>query len=410
MKHVAIMPLIGGLALGAHRATGQKPEAIIDINLFGNEQHLKEYWPDVKNVTLNDEMEIHEGSLDGLTGIDFCTTVPLCSGLSMLNSSNDKESSRSRGSHAEQNRWIYDTARYAIDKFSPKVLIGENAPNLYTRTGAGVRTQMYELAKELGYSITFYKTSTLLHGIPQKRERTFYFLWKSPAAPILNWYQKSTPKLNEYLKLIPKEASLQEKMFQEFKPTDFPHVQFAILKLGENWKDEVSKHKTVTSWLDKNNYIDELIKYIEDIDLEKIDDEKIKKLIERELKFFRHCKKKKEMGKGWWDASTIVMNEYTNAIISKNVFYLAHPDENRYLSLREAMHLMGMPHDFEIDPKNWNQISQNVPVSTASDMVKEAMKFINGTLESSHCEMVMQNNISQKIETFHPLIKSKELF
>jgi site-specific DNA-cytosine methylase len=410
MKHVAIMPLIGGLVLGAHRATGKKPEAIIDINLFNNEQHLKEYWPDVKNVTLNNEMGVETGSLEGLTNIDFCTTVPLCSGLSMLNSSNDKTSTRSRGSDAEQNRWIYDTARYSFENFSPKVLVGENAPNLFTRTGAGVRQKMYELGKEYGYSLSLYKTTTLLHGIPQRRDRTFYFFWKSSSAPILNWYEKKHPSLAEYLAEIPNDADLQNISFSPYRPSQVPHVQFAKMKLGDDWKQEIVKHKTVTAWIAKNNLFDEIISFIENIDIEKIDDEEIKKSIPRELKFFNHCKKKFGDGKGWWDASSIIMMEYTNAIISKNVFYLVHPTEDRYLTIREAMHLMGMPHDFKIDPKNWNQISQNVPVSTASDMIKEVMKFINGSLESSDHEFVMQNNISQTVETFYPTVKIKKLF
>ena len=36
-----------------------------------------------------------------------------------------------------------------------------------------------------------------------------------------------------------------------------------------------------------------------------------------------------------------------------------HPDEDRYLNIREMMHLMGLPHDFEIDNvKNFNHIAQ----------------------------------------------------
>ena len=42
--------------------------------------------------------------------------------------------------------------------------------------------------------------------------RTFYFFWRSPTVPILEWKQKQSKTLEEYLAEIPSWASLQESV------------------------------------------------------------------------------------------------------------------------------------------------------------------------------------------------------
>ena len=54
------------------------------------------------------------------------------------------------------------------------------------------------------------------------------------------------------------------------------------------------------------------------------------------------------------------MGEAFTAVISKNIAFAVHPTEDRFFDIRELLHLMGMPHDFELkDPKkNINHICQ----------------------------------------------------
>ena len=49
------------------------------------------------------------------------------------------------------------------------------------------RINIFIFSLRYGYSCSLIKTSTLLHGIPQNRVRTFYFFWKSPTVPILDY-------------------------------------------------------------------------------------------------------------------------------------------------------------------------------------------------------------------------------
>ena len=75
------------------------------------------------------------------------------------------------------------------------------------------------------------------------------------------------------------------------------------------------------------------------------------------------------------------------------------------------MHLMGLPHDFEIlEPgqttfanyssreKTILMISQNVPVTTARDMAEDVKRFCRGQLELSDAIFLKQDNTVQLAE------------
>ena len=59
---------------------------------------------------------------------------------------------------------------------------------------------------------------------------------------------------------------------------------------------------------------------------------------------------------GYWDDSVKFMGDCFSAVIKKNLFSV-HPTEDRFLSIRELLHLMGLPHDILLDDvKNFNHI------------------------------------------------------
>ena len=70
--------------------------------------------------------------------------------------------------------------------------------------------------------------------------------------------------------------------------------------------------------------------------------------------------------------------DFIGAFVAHLPFKLTHPDEDRYLTYREAMGVMKLPTDFNlIDPKkNLNHICQNVPVTTAEDMAYNIKRFL----------------------------------
>jgi hypothetical protein len=77
---------------------------------------------------------------------------------------------------------------------------------------------------------------------------------------------------------------------------------------------------------------------------------------------------------------TTVPKDYIGAFVGHYPLMLTHPYEDRYITYREAMSIMGLPHDFELlNPKaNLNHICQNVPVGTAADMAFEIKEYLEG--------------------------------
>lgn len=73
---------------------------------------------------------------------------------------------------------------------------------------------------------------------------------------------------------------------------------------------------------------------------------------------------------------------------------LTHPDEDRYLTVREAMSIMKLPTDFQlINPKaNLNHICQNVPVTTAEHPARMIKKWLEGNLDSIETKFLVEDN------------------
>jgi site-specific DNA-cytosine methylase len=317
----------------------------------------------------------------------------------MLNTGGNKNESMARGADAHQNRWLYISAEIALSKLKPKVFFGENAPGLFNEGAKDVVENLYNIAKKYNYSLSVIKTDTRLHGVPQRRVRTFYFFWKSEFAPIINWYERSKKSLDEYLKEIPAEASLQN--VYPYKSMDLINdfsYKFMKNKFGNNWRKELLERgfSSIFKFLEKEKLYEEALQYA--IDTKN----------ERGQKYFSYNLEKLSQGKGYWDSSPHVYTEHVNAVISKNMCCTVHPTEERYMNIRENMHLMGLPHDFQVDEKKVSCITQNVPVNTASDMVREAKKFINNELRLSNVDILKQDNINQTvILSKHEILKNK---
>lgn len=56
IKYSVIVPLVGGMAFGAEKATGKKPEYMLSYPAFeGNDSMLTEYWKDVPYHVIDPE-------------------------------------------------------------------------------------------------------------------------------------------------------------------------------------------------------------------------------------------------------------------------------------------------------------------------------------------------------------------
>merc|ERR1719222_1764162 len=118
----------------------------------------------------------------------------------------------------------------------------------------------------------------------------------------------------------------------------------------------------------------------------------------------QHMQRKLDMGLGYWDDSIKFMGEAFTAVISKNIAFAVHPTQDRFFSIRELLHLMGMPHDFQLEnPKrNINHLCQNVPVNTAADWASEVVKFCRGEAQMTEYTFLRQDNTNQTISDSLP--------
>ena len=393
-----LVPLIGGLPLGAEKAIGKPPEAVYSYDGFhGNDSQYHNY--QVETLGRN----IPYISLDetkNVKNVNILVATPPCAGLSQLNTGKSKEA---KGADAEVNKWMYQSAIDGMQLFEADVIIGENAPALYTSKGQPVADRLLKIARENGYAMTLYKTTTSLHGIPQNRDRTFYIFWKGGKAPIMNWFKEPRKDFKNYLREIPEWASQNDliinnrvgirESYYNFVQNKFPEqdARVTINEAGRN---------TAFSFIQRNGYLQEARDW-----LEETGDEKGVALAE-------HAIKKFSQGLGIWDSSTHVFGDCMNAVIGRNLADTVHPEDDRSLTIREALHMMGFPHDFILQGglAKMNMIAQNVPVCTAASMVSDAVKFIHGELEMTDNDFVKQNNHNQRIDVGNVAVNTLEEF
>ncbi len=403
IKHGSIIPLAGGFSIGAANVTGKPPEVIFSYTPFAsNDTLMRRYFKkkgydipyyvlDDKNTNLQQIKKLYEGR------IDFFHGIPPCSGLSQA----AQRKAGSRGS-APPNDWMYESAKFLLGDIRPQVYAFENAPTLYTGAGDSVRERLVEIGKEFGYAITFYKTNTLKHGVPQFRPRTFGLFYKGEHAPILEGYDRKSPHITEYLKQIPENTSLQnEYVTPEWDITKFEIFSYLNELYGKDWRkvlNDYRPHLTTYDYLMRVNLLDDFQEWQKK-------HPNASKIVTDNI---AHIKKKREMGKGARINYRVleVDKDYTYAVIGEMMAKQVHPLEDRLMNMREYMHLMGMPHDYELEtPKEYVKISQNVPVKTCEDITTEIIETIKGNRRLSAKSVYMQDNTKQIINN-----KSKSLF
>lgn len=398
LKYITFIPLIGGMAIANYQATGRKPEFVLSYSVFQkNEAHLKNYWPDVKWHLLDPETNTVDEEID-YTDIDFVSSVCPCAGLSSMNMNHSQDSAT--------NDWMYKAAEYILGTIKPKVYFGENAPGLYSDTNKKVSDKLYEYARQYGYSFTIYKTNTELHGIPQRRIRTFYFFWKGDMCPILEFYNNRSNKPFEKW-ILDKNVGPHNELPVGNPIEDFAASKWIYETLCNSdynqyikfFNDKCASDRRIVSAYDyivKYHKFDEYINWLKNNPIGQQRLSSKSKHTHLSIAEYRYNKIKN--GMNYYSIEPVVFTGYTSAITGKNIEITLHPKEQRYLTTREIMSMMGLPNDFELVTPNIVHVTQNVPVCTAKDMTDQVIKFINGKLELSECTYIKQDNIKQQIE------------
>lgn len=380
VRHAQLIPLIGGMAIGSERAFGSPPDAILSFDAFAaNETHLRNWYRyrgvDVPSYDLARGAPTERFDVIG-------STCP-CAGLSSL--------SPAASSDNPTNRWLLDSTRLVLSEMRPLVYWGENAPGLAGSVGRGVRESMLAIAAENGYSMTIYRTRSLAHGLPQVRERSFFFFWRDGARR-LEWFARERPTIEGLLASV--RSNSQTEPINQSIPTSDPYYAFALEKTGAGShaafvRDRADTNCDMITWIERHQGYDELVPWLRANGYEKAAGASERR------------RDKIAAGGSAMRRGVIPPRDYIGAFVGQVPTTLTHPTEDRFVSYRESMAIMGLPDDFELlDPKrSVNHVCQNVPVQTATDMAGEVLAAIEGRRERIPGDLVFQHNGRNAIET-----------
>ena len=379
IKYAGIVPLIGGMLFGAEKATGKKPEFILSYPAFTDNDHLlTDYWKDVPYHLIEPETNKLPEEIK-IPKVDFVSALCPCAGLSQLNNG------KKRGADAPQNDWMYKTAEYVLEQMRPTVFWGENAPGLYGPIGAPVVEKLREIGERNGYSMSLVKSTTMLHGIPQNRVRSFYFFWKSTTVPMMNWCAVEKPSLEEYLSRIENDIDPDDKLEKTNELQSDPLYVWMKQEFGDWRKFMREKKGSMMDVMINSGKPDEYIEWV-------------KEHYPNHAKKSEHALYKRRNGMGFWDSSPFLPTDYTGAFTGARMNAI-HPIEDRVLTRKELMYFMGLPIDMIVPTADqMGKVFQNVPSSTSADWTREVIRYIKGELEMTEHAFIKQDNITQRVE------------
>jgi len=387
ITHASIVPLIGGETIGSHRAFGAPPIHFMSYEPFaGNDKHILNYYDNkIPYYVLDKGHRPPPGERANVV-----SSVCPCAGLSMM--------SHGYGDDNENNKWMIETAKYILGEYRPDCFWGENAPGFAGKIGTNVRNQLKQIGKDNGYTMSVYRTRSLLHGVPQVRERSFYFFWKRDnGVPIFEYYNREYTPIEELIRNV--KSNFQTEPINTKKPSDNPYYKYILEEIeGGKTHTEHSRDVDPTSarGVDSFSYIERAGKTYNEVA-----DWMAANGFEKEVDKCHYKHEKLAKGGSIMRRGVIVPKDRIGAFVGHYPTMLTHPDEDRFINYREAMSIMGLPEDFELvdaGPKVANHICQNVPVQTATDMATEVLATLKGLRKMVDTDYILQYNGTQKLE------------
>lgn len=380
MKWVSLIPLIGGLSIAMEDVFGCPPQSVISAPEFKeNDQHLLEYYS-------NRFLDIPYLGMEWIpSNIDVVGAIPPCAGLSSL--------SKDYGEFNSHNDWLIKSADYAMSEIKPKVFWGENSPHLAGNVGEGIRAKLSVIARKNGYSSLYYRTSSHNHGLSQVRERTFFFFFKDSNVPMFRNYNIAPSSISDLLM----QDSDSDMVINKNIPSEHPSYKFVLDELHAGishakFSREINYQRAVRD-VDIYSYIELQCKNLNDVVLWM----KSNNFLD-EAKKWEYRINKLQSGGNLMYRGPIVPVDQIGAFVGHYPKMLTHPLEDRYITVREALTIMGMPKDFFLvkPNKNYNHICQNVPVQTAAHMAEEILAFLDGKRPILPTDYAIQHNTKEK--------------
>lgn len=377
MRWGAVVPLVGGQLLGSEMAIGTPPAEMASFSAFEyNDGFARRRWPDAP-FRLIDRGERMAGRF--MAVVSVCP----CAGLSMLSTAKSNSDARDR-----MNQWMFQSAEYVMGDVRPDVYMGENAPNMFSNMGRPTVARLVDIARRNGYTVTFYKTNAVTHGLPQRRIRTFYYFWREQPPPAeVPWFDRAAPSALEYLSSMGRPDGWDAKTTYDLKELSL--YRFLRSRYGDAWRnggeDPPQRYSNGFTILTKKQLLHE---YIE---RSAPDHDHFRKAM------LRYRDKMAGDGGGVFIFPPVFDMGGYPAVMKKTAEMLVHPTEDRYLNVREVGWLMGLPGDFEMPPRDrFNVLCQNVPVQSARDATSVALEHLGGRLKRSTDDVMWFDNESKR--------------
>ena len=380
-KWASIVPLIGGETIAMENVFKTKPEYFLTFDGFqANEEHLQNYY-DYKIPYLN----LSRGENPN-EGVDVVNTVCPCAGLSSL--------SPQAASNSPMNDWMIKSAEYVLKEVRPKVFWGENAPRLASKMGEPVVKKLRKIGEKNGYVFSIFKTKSLLHGLSQVRDRTFYFFWKGDRVPLFEYINKKPSTIADDIRAIKRDPNDPMDILTNDKiPSEEPYYRYILEELEggithaefaakltkstglQDYIEERTNYKVVAKWMREKGY------------------DTVAKKCDRQYH-------KLKAGGNIMRKGIEIPKDKIGAFVGHMPTNLTHPDEDRFLTVREALSIMKLPSDFELlNPKrSLNHICQNVPVTTAEHPAEMVKKYLEGRLDLIDTDFMVQDNKKKTYE------------
>lgn len=362
MKHAFIVPLIGGQAIAQAAAFGEKPSFMQSFIPFAdNDEHIRRWWPDVPFDLLDDGAKVARPQV-----VVVGSTCP-CAGLSSL--------SQAASAQSKVNDWLYTVANQVLNVLKPEVYWGENAPALSSQMGWFVANKLHAIGRAAGYTFSMYRTKSALHGLPQTRQRTFFFFWRRDDGkiPVLPWIQKPQISIEDWFATKRPTDKMSTKFIRAFKPSSMDAYAFLL----DHYKcdhaafvKKLTKTMPITLFLHKHGLMDEAAAWL--------DEHK-----SADANNVRKWQAKYNNQSAPFERYLILPRRHIPSFVNPLPYVMAHPFEDRFPNIREMLDMMGLPLNFTSDFNHRNilHITQNVPFVPAFDTANMITQYLEGKLE-----------------------------
>ena len=171
-------------------------------------------------------------------------------------------------------------------------------------------------------------------------------------------------------------ATLRDKYLHDGPASDYPPYKWLLTVTGQthsSFMAQLEKGNSVLKEIESRGLLAQCTESMEDGNIKRKLEYKMRKLAAGyKLLFFQEyliSYSPHFVRTDYWDDSPYLPVGTLPTLCRKTALALVHPNEDRFVSIRELIHLMGLPAHFEVLQSEFNAICQGVHCKTAQVMM-----------------------------------------